>query len=415
MLMRPNKQPTQAVILAGGQGVRLAPITDTIPKPMVEFHGKPFLEYLVEMLRDEGFERILMLLGYLPDKIQDYFGDGRRWGVSIQYSVTPIEDETGRRLKFARELLDQTFLLMYCDNYWPMNFASMWRQFADSNTSAQVTVYDNLDDYTRHNIKIGPDALVETYDPSRKLPSNQGVDIGFLILNDSVVDLMTGENDSFEHTVYPKLAASRQLGAYVTGHRYYSIGSHDRLSETKKFLSRQPVVLLDRDGVLNKRMPRAKYVRSWEEWEWLPGAKEALRLYKDAGYRVIVISNQPGISFGDLTEDGLTDIHNRVRAEVLETGGEITEIYHCPHAWDGGCRCRKPEPGLLFQAQRDHSLDLSRTFFLGDDERDGQAASAAGCPWAMVTEEHSLLYLTRSLLNGTLVKSEHRQWQNASL
>jgi D-glycero-D-manno-heptose 1,7-bisphosphate phosphatase len=392
----------------------LAPITDTIPKPMVEFHGKPFLEYLVEMLRDQGFERILMLLGYLPDQIQEHFGDGGQWDVSIQYSVTPVDYETGRRIKLARELLDRTFLLMYCDNYWPMNFDSMWQRFTGSGASAQVTVYDNLDGYTRHNIRVGPEGLVEAYDPSRKLPGNEGVDIGFLILNDTVVDLMTDENASFEHTVYPQLVANRQLGAYVTGHRYYSVGSQDRLAETEKFLARQPVILLDRDGVLNKRMPRAKYVRSWEEWEWLPGAKEALRLYKEAGYRVIVISNQPGIAFGDLTEKGLADIHNRVRSEVLESGGEIAAIYHCPHGWDDGCRCRKPQPGLLFQAQREHSLDLSRTFFLGDDERDGQAAIAAGCPWAMVTEEHSLLYLTRSLLNGTLEKIGDRRCQNVS-
>ena len=390
------------MILAGGQGTRLAPITNTIPKPMVEFHGKPFLEYLVEVLRDQGFSRILLLLGYLPDKIQDYFGDGGDWGISIQYSVTPVEDETGRRIKLARKLLDPTFLLMYCDNYWPMDFDAMWRRFTDSRVSAQVTVYDNLDGYTRDNLRINPEGLVEAYDPSRQMSGLQGVDIGFLILNDTVVDLMSGENASFEHTVYPQLVADRQLGAYVTGHRYYSVGSHERLPETESFLARRPAVLLDRDGVLNKRMPRAKYVRSWEEWEWLPGAKEALRLYKEAGYRVILISNQPGIAFGDLTEDSLNGVHENVKSEVLEAGGEITAIYHCPHGWDEGCRCRKPRPGLLFQAQREHRLDLSRTFFLGDDERDGQAAAAAGCPWAQVTEENSLLDLTQKLLSRSL-------------
>jgi len=412
--MNSKTRSTQAVILAGGQGTRLGPITNTIPKPMVEFHGKPFLEYLVEVLRDQGFDRILLLLGYLPDKIQDYFGDGGDWGISIQYSVTPVEDETGRRIKLARKLLDPTFLLMYCDNYWPMDFDAMWRRFTDSRVSAQVTVYDNLDGYTRDNLRINPEGLVEAYDPSRQMSGLQGVDIGFLILNDTVVDLMSDENASFEHTVYPQLVAERQLGAYVTGHRYYSVGSHERLPETESFLARRPAVLLDRDGVLNKRMPRAKYVRSWEEWEWLPGAKEALRLYKEAGYRVILISNQPGIAFGDLTEDSLNAVHENVKSEVLEAGGEITAIYHCPHGWDEGCRCRKPRPGLLFQAQREHRLDLSRTFFLGDDERDGQAAAAAGCPWAQVTEGNSLLDLTHALLKGTLERSKERQWQNVS-
>ena len=128
----------------------------------------------------------------------------------------------------------------------------------------------------------------------------------------------------------------------------------------------------------------------------------------------MIISNQPGIAFGDLTEDSLTGIHEHVKSEVLEAGGEITAIYHCPHGWDEGCRCRKPQPGLLFQAQREHCLDLSRTFFLGDDERDGQAAVAAGCPWAMVTEEDSLLDITRGLLAGTLQQNKEQQWQNVS-
>lgn len=109
--------PTQAVILAGGRGTRMAPLTDTRPKPMIEIHGKPFLEYLIEMLRDRGVNRILLLLGYLPEVVQQYFGDGSRWGIKIEYSVTPIENETGPRLKAAMSQLDPYFLLMYCDNY----------------------------------------------------------------------------------------------------------------------------------------------------------------------------------------------------------------------------------------------------------------------------------------------------------
>lgn len=397
-----TQRPTQAVILAGGRGTRLSPITDALPKPMVKFHDRPFLEYLVEMVREQGFTKILMLLGYLPDKIMDHFGDGGSWRVSIQYSVSSVDNETGRRLKLAGPMLDPSFLLMYCDNYWPMSFDSMWKQYVRAHTPAQVTVYRNADHYTRDNLQVDEDGRVVAYDPSRQAPGLSGVDIGFMILNDAVVDLMTDENLSFEHTVYPQLVAQRQLGAYVTDHRYYSVGSHDRLAETARFLERRPTVFLDRDGVLNKRMPRAKYVRSWDEWQWLPGAKEALRLLKEAGYQVMVITNQPGIAFGDMTESGLAQIHGRLKSEALEAGGEISAIYYCPHGWNEGCECRKPQPGMLFQAQRDFCLDLSRTYVLGDDKRDAEAAEAAGCPWALVTEGASLLDLTQQLLNRSL-------------
>ena len=104
-----RQRPTQAVILAGGRGTRLRPLTDTRPKPMIEIHGKPFLEYLVEMLRDQGFDRILLLLGYLPEVVQNHFGDGRRWGVTIEYSITAVDDDTGRRVKLAAPRIDECF------------------------------------------------------------------------------------------------------------------------------------------------------------------------------------------------------------------------------------------------------------------------------------------------------------------
>jgi len=389
---------TQAVILAGGRGTRLAPITDAIPKPMIKFHGKPFLEYLIEMLRDQGFKRILLLLGYLPETIQEYFGDGNKWGLSIEYSISPVEYETGLRLKIARYQIDPVFLLMYCDNYWPMNFDSMWNQFTSSGAMAQITVYRNTDKYTKDNIQVGADSYVTIYDKSRTEQNLQGVDIGFIILKNDVVDLLPDENISFEKFIYPKLVKERQLSAFVTNHRYYSVGSHERLPMTNDFLARTPTIFLDRDGVLNKKMPRAQYVCSWKDWSWLPGAKEALTLFKEAVYRVILITNQPGIARGFMTEEDLSAIHQRMIEEVRSAGGEIFAIYHCPHGWDDGCECRKPRPGMLFKAQRDHHIDLSRTYFIGDDERDTEAGIAAGCKTLSVSEDTPLLKIVQNIL-----------------
>ena len=103
----------QAVILAGGKGERLKPLTDTLPKPMVPVNGRPFLEYLVELLKNNGIEEIVMLLGYRPEKITEHFGDGTKFGVNIKYSIGAVEDETGTRIKNAKGLLKDKFLLMY--------------------------------------------------------------------------------------------------------------------------------------------------------------------------------------------------------------------------------------------------------------------------------------------------------------
>jgi histidinol-phosphate phosphatase family protein len=399
-----RQRPTQAVILAGGRGTRLRPLTDTRPKPMVEFHGKPFLEYLVCMLRDQGFDRILLLLGYLPHIIRDHFGDGSRWGVRIEYQVSDAEDETGRRLWLARDRLDPLFLLLYCDNYWPLRFDAMWRQFCSNGASGLVTVYRNSEGYSRNNLRVDDAGYVTCYDRSRTQPHLQGVDIGFLILQRDVIHRLPDENVSFEGTVYRQLVAERRLQGFVTDHRYYSVGSHERLPLTDRFLARQPAVFLDRDGTLNRRMPRAEYVRSWEDWEWLPGVKEGLRRFTEAGYRIVIISNQAGIARGAMTEPDLAKIHERMIAEAREAGGEITAVYYCPHGWDDGCECRKPKPGMLHQAQRDLDLDLSLTPVIGDDVRDLQAAEAAGSPGWLVTENVTLLDVTRELLEHT-----HRQ------
>jgi len=324
---------------------------------MVEIHGKPFLEYLVEMLREQGFERVLLLLGYLPEVIQDYFGDGSRWGVHIAYSVSAADDLTVRRVQLAEERLDACFLLMYCDNYWPMRMEKMWERFTTANVPAMITVYSNKDKYSRDSVRVGEDGYVRVFDRSRTTPGLQGIEISYAILTRSVLALLPEHDALFEEAVYPQLVARRQLLAYVTDHRYYSVGSLERLPLTEAFLARRLTILLDRDGVLNKKPPRAHYVRTWDEFEWLAGTKEALRLLTEAGYSVIVVSNQAGIARGVMTEAALTHIHERMKAEAVQAGGQIEAVYCCLHDWDEGCECRKPKPGMLFQVQRDFHLE----------------------------------------------------------
>ncbi len=383
-------RPTQAVILAGGRGTRLLPLTKTVPKAMIRFHGKPFLEYLIEQLREQGFTRALLLLGYLPNVIIDYFGDGSRFGIDIEYNVTSVDDETGKRLRLALPKIDQISFFLYCDNYVPFSFDRLWQIFCREKVPALLTVYNNDDNYTKSNLRIDEKGRVVIYDKTRTAENLQGVDIGYMIFERSILDMIPDENISFEKSVYPRLVEERKLHAFVTRHRYYSVGDHERLQLTEAFLAREPAVLIDRDGVLNKKALTTRYIRSWDEWEWLDGAKEALRLFRNAGYKTIVITNQAGIARKAMTLNDLEEIHERIKSEVEEAGGHIDAIYFCPHDWDEGCFCRKPAPGMLFAAQRDFHLDLSRAVFIGDDERDGMAAEAVEMPWIKVTKERSM-------------------------
>ncbi|HEY1789902.1 MAG TPA: HAD-IIIA family hydrolase [Verrucomicrobiae bacterium] len=392
-----SQRPTQAVILAGGRGERMRPLTDLRPKPMIEIGGKPFLEHQLIMLREQGFRRILLLLGYLPDVVRDYFGDGRKWGLEIDYSVTAVEDKTGRRLKLAERKIEDLFFLLYCDNYWPMCMDRMWRRFLEANAPMMVTVYSNKDNYTKSVLRVDDSSFVAVYDKTRKTHDLQGTEISYAIMRKELVAGLPDGNIGLEETLFPALISRRQLAAFVTHHRYYSVGDTFRLPITEAFLARRPAIILDRDGVLNVKAPRANYIRNWGEFKWMPGAMESLCLLNSAGFRVIIVSNQAGINRKAMTEDDLFDIHRKMVKEVEQAGGRIDAIYYCPHDWEEGCECRKPKPGMLFQAQHDFNLDLSRTLFIGDDERDGQAAEAAGCLSALVSDEKTLLNIVAEL------------------
>ncbi len=390
----------QAVILAGGQGTRLRPITDTIPKPMIPLNQKPFLEYLLEMLRGNGITNVVLLLGYLPEKIMEYFGDGSRFGLSISYSVGAVSDETGTRIRNAANLLDSHFLLMYCDNYLPLDLKALVSFHDAHHTKATVTVYTNKDHATKNNMFVDDKGFVTIYDRSRKTPELNGVDVGFFILDTSILSRMPPKNFSFEDIILPRLIHERQLAGYCTDHKYYSVGSLERLPVTKRYLQPKKIIFLDRDGVINTKPPKAEYVKKWEEFVFLPGAIEALSLLTTHGYQIFLITNQAGIARGAMTEADLADIHTKMNAVLQKNGASITGIYYCPHGWDEHCDCRKPKPGMLFQAAREHLIDLTKTVFIGDDERDLQAGSQAGCTTLLATPDNTLLQVVRKLLES---------------
>ena len=392
------RRPRQAVIVAGGRGTRLGALTADRPKALVEVGGRPFLDHLVESVRLRGFDRIVLLLGYRADLIERHVADVGAWGLDVQTIATDPDDETGRRFRAALDAIDDRFLFLYCDNLWPMPFEAMWERYQAADLPAMVTVYVNDDGFTRSNVRVGTDGLVQVYDRTREAPGLQGVEIGYGIFDRDVLAPLTDANMSFQDALYPGLIERRELAAWTTAHRYYSIGKPERLADTERYVSGSPAVIVDRDGVLNEKPSRAEYVRHWAEWRWIPGAQEGLATLTAAGYRVVIVSNQAGVARGAMTAADLDEIHRRMRQDIEAAGGRIEAIYVCPHDWEAGCTCRKPRPGMLLQAQREHALDLSRTLFIGDDERDAEAARAAGAPSILVNGPDGLLHAVQDLI-----------------
>ncbi len=394
---------TQAVIFAGGAGTRLRPFTNKNPKPMILVNGKPFLEHLLNLLKLNGTKEVVILTGYLGDKISKHFKDGREFGIKIKYSYTPFKDYSGEEIKSgirilnAHELLDDQFLLLYCDNYWPLNLAKLQQIFLKTDVDTLVTVYTNRDNSTKNNTFVDQNGFIKNYDKSRTEKKLNGVDIGFMIVKKKVLSLLPKENCKFEDIVFPSLIRKKKLAGFLTNHKYYSIGDMERVIKTAEFLRSKKVIFLDRDGVINKKASKADYIKKWSEFEFLPGSIEAIRLLTLAKYKIFIITNQAGIARGMMNTKDLEDIHKRMLRELKNAGANISGIYWCPHGWDEGCVCRKPKPGLLYQAADENQFDLTKSVFIGDDERDEEAGMAAGVRTILVNPNNNLLKIVYSL------------------
>ena len=139
----------------------------------------------------------------------------------------------------------------------------------------------------------------------------------------------------------------------------------------------QPAIFLDRDGVLNTN--RTDYVKSWEEFEWLPNSLEALRLLRKLGRPTVVVTNQSAIGRGIIDRKEVDHIHKLMRERAERVGGRIDKVIYCPHHPDDNCSCRKPRPGMILQASSQLGLNLHRSYLIGDSLTDVLAAQAAGC------------------------------------
>jgi D-glycero-D-manno-heptose 1,7-bisphosphate phosphatase len=229
----------QAVIFAGGRGERLRPLTDKIPKPMAPVNGIPFLDYLIDSLTRVGIKKVLFLLGYKSEIIMNRYKDSLDDITEFQYSIGSFEDNTGRRLLNAYNLLEERFLLLYGDNYWPIQLAPMVSLYSEAKAAVSTTVFNNKRGTGEYgwgnNVEVGNDNYVKRYDKSRNSLGLNGVDIGYFLVSKKALDPMIKGNISFEVDVLPEFIASKQLVAYVTDIQYYFITTFESLAKFETF------------------------------------------------------------------------------------------------------------------------------------------------------------------------------------
>jgi NDP-sugar pyrophosphorylase family protein len=230
-----NSEPSsdvQAVILAGGLGTRMLPITTSIPKPMIPVNGKPFLHYQLELLARFGLRRVLLLVAYLGEQIEAYFGKGTALGVDLTYSYERKPMGTGGAVKNAAAQLDNQFVILNGDTYLPIDYRALLQSFRERNNSAMIVAYRpateasaDLVSRLPKNLAVSADGKISAY-RKRDPQGLTHIDAGVLVLRKDVLDrILPQRKCSLEEEIFPQLIAQREMEAWTTNEAFYDMGS----------------------------------------------------------------------------------------------------------------------------------------------------------------------------------------------
>lgn len=375
---------SQAVMLAGGRGTRLAPHTDHLPKPLVDVAGKPFFEHLVDSLADAGITELLVLAGYRSSQVVDVVRN-----LTSPVTITVVEQETewstGERLLRARDLLQNQFLLLYTDNLTVFSLSRLTDLAESTGARIVLSACPSPRGNVVRDLEGGPHVL--RYIPDRSQEQSPWVEVGFTLAQRDYLLSMLRRTAASLPQALAEAAEEGAVAADFLPYPYHSIGDATRLETTRETLGPRKVLLIDRDGLINERPPQACYIESVADVRFIDTNVAALSALGADGFTFIIITNQAGIGRGVVSAESVKSVNDFIVAHLAEAGAEVIGIYQCPHQWDAGCPCRKPKPGMLTRAARDHDLYLPKTVFAGDDERDVEAGNAAGALTLFISEQ----------------------------
>lgn len=389
-----------AVILCGGYGKRLGSITKKIPKPMVLVDNKPFLEHLIIQLKNNGIKKIFLLVGYKKDKIIDYFGDGRKYSVKLHYSYNHPECKTGYRLNYVKNKIRSDFILLYSDNYCPLNIKKNFEKFKKKKSLITFTVCKKKNG----NVEIDSKNNV-LYDQNRSLKYNY-VEIGYMLIRKKFLSLIDDRNLDLNFYLQ-KLSKKRKITAFKTYNIYLSISDKKRLNITNQYFKNKKIILIDRDGVLNLVNKNERYVKNLNELNFNKKIINILKKFKDFDY--LCITNQAGIATGEVLNKDLIKINKKIKSYLNKQKINLKEFFISKHHFNSNNFYRKPNPGNFLRASIKYKFLLDKTFYIGDDVRDVEAAYNANtkCIFVGKLNNKNKIKLKKynNLINITLYKA----------
>lgn len=224
-------------ILAGGLAKRLQPVTETIPKALVDVNGEPFIAHQLRLLHINGVDRVVVCAGYLGEMIQDCVGDGGRFGLQVEFSFDgPWLLGTAGAVKQALPLLGEAFFVLYGDTYLSCDYRAVQTEFERSGRLALMTVFQNENRWDKSNVEF-VNGRILAYDKERRTPRMQHIDYGLGVFNHSAFEIVPRDQPYDLARLYHSLLTQGQLAAYEVDQRFYEIGTFEGLEETRRHLA----------------------------------------------------------------------------------------------------------------------------------------------------------------------------------
>lgn len=394
----------KAVIQAGGKGTRISEITgDVIPKPMLEISGYPILYHQMMNLKKNGITDITVIIGHLGNVIKDYFGDGKQFGLNISYVEEDPQKPLGTAgsLYFLKDKLKENFVFLLADVFIDIDFEKMEQYHIANNADVTLLTHPNGHPFDS-DLVVEEGGVVKAFDYKSNDRTTYNyknlVNAGVMIFSPSIFNYLTElRKYNYEKDIIVPLINEGKVVSYKSSEYAKDMGTPERyrrvqedynsgICDAKNLANKQKAIFLDRDGTINEYVG---FLRKEEDFRLIPGVSEAIKKINNSGYLAIVVTNQPVIARGEVTEEGLEEIHKKMETLLGLDGAYIDDIYYCPHHPDKGfegeipelkieCDCRKPKTGMLEKAAREHNIDLSSSIMIGDSTLDIKMAENAG-------------------------------------
>lgn len=395
------------VIIAGGKGTRLG--FKDIPKPMVQICGKPLIEIQIELAKRYGIKDIYILSGHLSNVIIDYCGNGEKWGVNISHIIEEKPLGTAGAVKQLENILKDRFIVFYGDTVMDIDLESFIQyDKQDNNSIASLIVHPNDHPYDSDLIEVNNENKIISFH-SKPHSENKNyfnlVNAALYICSPEIFDYIQKDVSSdFGKDIFPKILNDNQiLMAYKSAEYLKDMGTLDRLDKvTQDVLNgkvkrlnkafKRKAIFIDRDGVINKEVDNLSNIN---DFEIIDGVTSAIKKINNSEYLAIVVTNQPAVAKGFISETELNSIHKKLDMILGYERVYLNDLYYCPHhphsGFDGEvkalkkvCDCRKPEIGMIEKAKELYNIDLDNSYIIGDRYVDIQTGKNANLKTILV-------------------------------